>query len=122
MDISLSKLQEIVKVREAWRAAVHTVTKSRTRLREGTTACPMGFPGDAVGKNLPANAGAARDVGSVPGQEDPPEKEMAARSSILAWEISWTEEAGGLQSMGSKRVEHDCAAEHTTCPASCLLP
>jgi len=35
------------------------------------------------------------------GQEDPLEKEMATRSSILAWEIPWTEEPGGLQSMGS---------------------
>ena len=35
------------------------------------------------------------------GQEDPLEKEMANRSSIFAWEISWTEKPGGLQSMGS---------------------
>ena len=35
------------------------------------------------------------------GQEDPLEKEMATHSSILAWKISWTEEPGGLQSMGS---------------------
>ena len=35
------------------------------------------------------------------GQEDPLEKEMATRSRILAWEIPWTEEPGGLQSMGS---------------------
>ena len=41
------------------------------------------------------------------GQEDPLEKEMATHSSILAWEIPWTEEAGGLQSMGSQRVEHN---------------
>ena len=41
------------------------------------------------------------------GQEDPLEKEMATHSSILAWEIPWTEEPGGLQSMGSKRVGHD---------------
>ena len=41
------------------------------------------------------------------GQEDPLEKEMAAHSSILAWRIPWTEEPGGLQSMGSQRVEHD---------------
>ena len=34
------------------------------------------------------------------GQEDPLEKEMAAHSSVLAWEIPWTEEPGGLQSMG----------------------
>ena len=41
------------------------------------------------------------------GQEDPLEKEMATHSSILAWKIPWTEEPGGLQSMGSQRVGHD---------------
>ena len=41
------------------------------------------------------------------GQEDPLEKEMATQSSILAWRIPWTEEPGGLQSMGSQRVGHD---------------
>ena len=40
-------------------------------------------------------------------QEDPLEKEMAAHSSILAWEIPWTEEPGGLLFMGSQRVGHD---------------
>ena len=40
-------------------------------------------------------------------QEDPLEKEMATHSSILAWKIPWTEEPGGLQSMGSQRVGHD---------------
>ena len=39
-------------------------------------------------------------------QEDPLEKGMATHSSILAWRISWTEEPGGLQSMGSQRVIH----------------
>ena len=41
------------------------------------------------------------------GWEDPLEKEMATRSSILAWEIPWTDEPDGLQSMDHKRVEHD---------------
>ena len=41
------------------------------------------------------------------GQEDPLEKEMATHFSIHAWRIPWTEEPGGLQSMGSKRVGHD---------------
>ena len=41
------------------------------------------------------------------GREDPLEKEMATDSSILAWRIPWTEEPGGLQSMGSQRVGHD---------------
>ena len=41
------------------------------------------------------------------GQEDAPEEEMAIHSSILAWEIPWTEKPGGLQSVGSQRVGHD---------------
>ena len=41
------------------------------------------------------------------GWEDPLEKEMATHSSILAWKVSWTEEPGGLQSMGLQRVGHD---------------
>ena len=41
------------------------------------------------------------------GWEDPPEKEMATHSSILAWEIPWTEEPGGLQSMESQNFESD---------------
>ena len=45
-------------------------------------------------------------------QEDPQEKEMATHSSILAWEIPWTEKPGGLQSMGLQRVRHDLATEH----------
>ena len=40
------------------------------------------------------------------GQEDPLEKEMAIHSSILAWRLPWTEEPGGLQSMGSQRVRY----------------
>ena len=41
------------------------------------------------------------------GREDPLEKGRATHSNILAWEIPWTEEPGGLQSMRSKRVRHD---------------
>ena len=41
------------------------------------------------------------------GWEDPLEKEMAAQSSTLAWKITWMEEPGRLQSMGSRRVRHD---------------
>ena len=43
------------------------------------------------------------------GQEDPLEKEMATHSSMLVWRIPWTEEPGGLQSMGSQWVRHDWA-------------
>ena len=58
-------------------------------------------------------------------QEDPLEKGMATHSSILAWKIPWTEEPGGLQSMGepgglqsmvSQRVGHDCPTKH---PLTC---
>ena len=59
------------------------------------------FP--VAGKS-PANAG---DAISIPGSEDALEEEMAAYSSILAWEISWTEEPGGLQFMGLRRVQHN---------------
>ena len=48
---------------------------------------------EEVLKNLPVNVG---DGSSVPGQEDPLEKEMATHSSIFAWELPWTEEPGGL--------------------------
>ena len=41
------------------------------------------------------------------GREDPLGKEMATHCSVLAWRIPWTEESGGLQSMGSQRVGHD---------------
>ena len=58
-----------------------------------------------VVKNLPANAGDARDVGSVLGWEDPLEKSMATHSSILAWEIPWTEEPCWLQSRGFQKSQ-----------------
>ena len=45
------------------------------------------------------------------GQEDLLEKEMAIHSLILAWRIPWTEEPGGLQSMGLQRVRHDLATK-----------
>ena len=46
------------------------------------------------------------------GREDPLEKEMTTPSSILAWRFPWTEEPGGLQSMGLQRVGHECAHTH----------
>ena len=54
-------------------------------------------------ENLPAGAGDAGDTGSIPGSGGG----MAAHSSILAWEIPWTEEPGGQQSVGLKRVRHN---------------
>ena len=60
-------------------------------------------------KHPPASAGDVRDPGSVPGREDPLEKEMATHFSILAWRIPRTEEPGGLLSVGSQRVRHNKA-------------
>ena len=57
-----------------------------------------GFPGGSDNKESTCNAG---DLG----QEDPLEEEMATYSSILAWEIRWTEEPGELQSMGSQESD-----------------
>ena len=79
VDMSLTKLWEIVKDREAWCAAVHGVAKSWTRLSDFTFT----FHFHAL------------------------EKEMATHSSVLAWRIPETEEPGGLPSLGSHRVGHD---------------
>ena len=71
----------------------------------------------------PANPGGSTQVGKrthlprqgmwVPcgGREDPLEKEEASHTSVLAWDIPWTEELGGLQSMGLQRVGHDLATK-----------
>ena len=58
----------------------------------------------SVAKNLPA--GQEMQVPSLV-REDPLEKEMETHSSVLAWEIPWTEEPGGLQSTGSQRLGRD---------------
>ena len=58
----------------------------------------LGFPGGSAVKHPPASAG---DEGLIPGLGRSPGGGNATHSSILAWEIPWTEEPGGLQSMGS---------------------
>ena len=57
-----------------------------------------------VVKSPPANAGNSEDAGLTLGREDSLELEMATYSSIIVWEIPWTEEPGGLQSLGSQRT------------------
>ena len=58
-------------------------------------------------KNLPAVKETLETVARSLGWEDHLEKEMATCSNTLAWEIPWTEEPGGLQSMGLQRAGHD---------------
>ena len=75
-----------------------------------------------VVKNLPTNVGKCRSwVGSLNG-EDPLEEEMATHSSILAWEIPWTEKPGGLQSTGPRRVGQDWANTRSTLSHHCVFP
>ena len=64
----------------------------------------MGFLGGLMVKNLPAKQ--EMWLQSL-GQEGPLEKERAIHSSVLAWEIPWTEEPSSLQPMGSQRLRHD---------------
>ena len=68
----------------------------------------MSFPGDSVVNSLPAIQ--ETQVQSV-GWDDPPEEDIATHSSILAWEIPWTQEPGGLQSQGLKTVGHELATK-----------
>ena len=67
----------------------------------------MGFPEASAGKESTCNAGDMGDAGSIPGSGRSPGEGHGNHSSILAWRISWTEEPGGLRSMGSHRTEHD---------------
>ena len=66
--------------------------------------CSWGLPGGSAVKNPPAMQ--ETRVQSL-GQDDPPEEGMATHSSIPAWRIPWTEEPGGLQSMGSQTARRD---------------
>ena len=63
-----------------------------------------GFPGGSDSKESASNVG---DMDSTPVLGNPLEEGMATHSSIVAGRISWTEQPGGLQSMGSQRIGHD---------------
>ena len=108
MDMSFRKLQEMVKDREAWHAAIHGVAKSQTRLSNWTTTTDEQLNTWAslvaqMVKNLPAMQTWVQSLS----WEDSLEKGMATHSSILAWRMPWTEEPGGLQPMGLQRVRQD---------------
>ena len=74
----------------------------------------MDFPGGSVVKNPPASAGDARDTGLIPGLGRSP---GVGNGNLLQYscpENPWTEEPGGLQSLGSQGVGQDSACAHTT--------
>ena len=93
----------------AWWAAVYGVTQSRTRLKR-LSSSSSSYPLAQTVKYPPAMQ--KTPVWSL-GKEDPPEKGMATHCSVLAWSIPWTEEPGGLQSMGWQRIRHDWALHST---------
>ena len=68
---------------------------------------PLQIAGSSVVKNPPAMQEPQETWVRSLGLENPLEEGMATHSSILSWRIPWTEEPGGLQSIGSQRVEHD---------------
>ena len=72
-----------------------------------TLSSILSFLGGSVVKNPPTVQELQETQVQSLGQEDPLEAEMATHSSILAWEIPWTEEPGKQQSMRSQRVRHD---------------
>ena len=87
----------------------------KTRTQRPSVTClkfhsKWGFLGGSVVKKLPATQELQETLVCSPGQEDPLEEGMATHSSILAWRIPWTEEPGGLQSMGLQRVRQDWSA------------
>ena len=113
MDMNLSELQETVMDREAWRAAIHGVAKSRTGEGNGTPlqySClenPMDgaawkavIHGVAEGRTRLSDFTFAFHFHAL-------EKGIATHSSVLAWRIPGTREPGGLPSMGSHRVGHN---------------
>ena len=94
--------------RGAWQATnLYRCKVKRNWTTNTTTTYYTGFSSGSVVKNLPANAG---DAVSIPGSgRSPGEGNGKPTPVFLPWKIPWTEEPGGLQSMGSQRVEHNLA-------------
>ena len=80
------------------------------------------FPGGTVVRNPPAMQEILEAWVWSLGWEDPLEEEMATHSSIFAWKIPWTEEPGGLQSMGSQSLRHNLVTEHARIHLHVIVP
>ena len=92
------------KASNLWGSASFVVQLSHLYMTTGktiSTTSTRGFPGGAMVKNMPAMQ---EMLVQFLGWEDPLEEEMVTHSSILVWEISWTEKPARLQSMGLQRV------------------
>ena len=83
------------------------LTEAKSLTRKLCAVIQAGFLGGASGKEPTWQCRRRKRHRLFLGQEDPLKEGTATHSSILAWRIPWTEESGGLQSMGSQRVGHD---------------
>ena len=104
--------------REDWQAIVHGVAKSQTRLGDQVQHSTRTMRGASLVAQMLKNLPAMQETQVLSlGREDPLEKGISTHSSVLAWKIPWTEEPGGLQSIGLQRVSHDWVTNthtHTT--------
>ena len=92
----------------AWWAAVYGVGQSRTRLKRLSSSSSSIYMWASLVAQMVKNLLAMQETRvQFLVQDGPLEEEMATHSSSLAWRIPWTEEPGGLQSMGLQRVGHD---------------
>ena len=118
MDMSLSKFQKLMMVRDAWHAAVHGVAKNWTQLRDWMEKAmappPVLLPGKSHGRRslIRCNPWGREELDTTERLTftfhfHALEKKTATHSSVLAWRIPGKGEPGGLPSMGSHRVGHN---------------